>query len=150
MYECNIINIKDNEISLNFINQNILFYKKDIIEEGKLMNDNKLKKWADLLLDTGKRNNLINFKNTKYGTVEVVCPDIYTLFSKVEHSKTLEIYDSKISDEFDDDFDDLDEELEEEHLTKDDFIKKYSNKVKKCNQILIYNSSIEPSVVCRK
>ncbi len=150
MYECNIINIKDNEISLNFINQNILFYKKDIIEEGKLMNDNKLKKWADLLLDTGKRNNLINFKNTKYGTVEVVYPDIYTLFSKVEHSKTLEIYDSKISDEFDDDFDDQNEELEEEHLTKDDFIEKYSNKVKKCNQILIYNSSIEPSVSLQK
>ena len=57
LYECNIINVMDNGILLNFINQNILFYKKDIIEEGKLMNDNKLKKWADLLLDTGKRKN---------------------------------------------------------------------------------------------
>ena len=25
----------------------------------------KLDKWAELLLDTGKRNNLVNFKDTK-------------------------------------------------------------------------------------
>ena len=46
------------------------------------MNIDKLNKWADLLLDTGKRNNLINFKDTKGATVEVVSPDFYTLFSK--------------------------------------------------------------------
>ena len=32
----------------------------------------KLDKWADLLLDTGKRNNLINFKDAKASTVEVL------------------------------------------------------------------------------
>ena len=29
------------------------------------MNTKKLDKWAELLLDTGKRNNLINFKDRK-------------------------------------------------------------------------------------
>ena len=35
------------------------------------MDIKKLDKWADLLLDTGKRNNLINFKDTKASTMEV-------------------------------------------------------------------------------
>lgn len=36
------------------------------------MDTRKLDKWADLLLDTGKRNNLINFKDTRVSTVEVL------------------------------------------------------------------------------
>ena len=40
------------------------------------MDTKKLDKWADLLLDTGKRNNLINFKDTRASTVEV--PVSYT------------------------------------------------------------------------
>lgn len=36
------------------------------------MDTKKLDKWADLLLDTGKRNNLINFKDTRASTVEVL------------------------------------------------------------------------------
>ena len=39
------------------------------------MDTERLSKWADLLLDTGKRNNLINFKDSKQGTVEIVAPD---------------------------------------------------------------------------
>ena len=38
------------------------------------MDTKKLDKWADLLLDTGKRNNLINFKDTRTSTVEVLLP----------------------------------------------------------------------------
>ena len=34
------------------------------------MDTRKLDKWADLLLDTGKRNNLINFKDTRVSTVK--------------------------------------------------------------------------------
>ena len=44
----------------------------------------KLDKWADLLLDTGKRNNLINFKDTRVSTVEVLLPSSDALFAKVE------------------------------------------------------------------
>ena len=32
----------------------------------------KLDRWADKLLDTGKRNNLINFRDTKRSSAEVV------------------------------------------------------------------------------
>ena len=63
------------------------------------MDSDKLNKWADLLLDTGKRNNLINFKDSKSGTVEIVSPDFDTLFAKVEHAASLEVFDPKLSDE---------------------------------------------------
>ena len=66
------------------------------------MDIDKLNKWAELLLDTGKRNNLINFKDAKMGTVEIVSPDFDTLFSKAEHSATFEVYDPKLDDEEDD------------------------------------------------
>ena len=43
------------------------------------MKAEKLNKWAELLLDTGKRNNLIHFKDTKMGSVEILSPDFVTL-----------------------------------------------------------------------
>lgn len=36
------------------------------------MNNKKLSRWAELLLDTGKRNNLVNFHDTKLSTVEIL------------------------------------------------------------------------------
>lgn len=36
------------------------------------MDTKKLDKWTELLLDKGKRNNLINFKDTRTSTVEVL------------------------------------------------------------------------------
>ena len=48
------------------------------------MDIKKLDKWADLLLDTGKRNNLINFKDTKASTMEVLLPSYDLLFEKLE------------------------------------------------------------------
>ena len=39
------------------------------------MNNKKLERWAQQLLDTGKRNNMINFRTTKASTAEVVYPD---------------------------------------------------------------------------
>ena len=38
------------------------------------MENKKLERWAQQLLDTGKRNNMINFKTTKASTAEVVYP----------------------------------------------------------------------------
>ncbi len=60
------------------------------------MDTERLSKWADLLLDTGKRNNLINFKDSKQGTIEIVAPDFNILFEKAEHSAVFEVYDPRI------------------------------------------------------
>ena len=35
------------------------------------MDTRKLDSWADLLLDTGKRNQLIHFRDTRFSTVEI-------------------------------------------------------------------------------
>ena len=48
------------------------------------MNTKKLDKWADLLLDTGKRNNLINFKDRRSSTVEILVPSSDILFEKID------------------------------------------------------------------
>lgn len=50
------------------------------------MDTKKLDRWASLLLDTGKRNNLVNFKDTKASTVEIISPNPDELFTKVESS----------------------------------------------------------------
>lgn len=57
------------------------------------MDTKKLEKWANLLLDTGKRNNLINFKDTKASNVEAVLPTAEEIFEKVESSASFEVYD---------------------------------------------------------
>ena len=65
------------------------------------MDTKKLDKWADLLLDTGKRNNLINFKDTRASTVEVLLPSSDVLFEKVDGTVSFEVFDPKIVEEDD-------------------------------------------------
>ena len=65
------------------------------------MDTKKLDRWASLLLDTGKRNNLVNFKDTKASTVEIILPKPEELFDKVESSASFEVFDPKIADDED-------------------------------------------------
>lgn len=60
------------------------------------MDAKKLDKWADLLLDTGKRNNLINFKDLRVSTVEVLAPSSDVLFKILDSSTAVEVFDPKI------------------------------------------------------
>lgn len=109
--------------------------------QGKQMDTDRLSKWADLLLDTGKRNNLINFKDSKQGTVEIVAPDFNTLFEKAEHSAVFEVYDPKLdSDEDDDAYEDGGQQ---ERQSKQSYIEDYADKLKR-NQILAYNIADKP------
>ena len=119
------------------------------------MDIDKLNKWADLLLDTGKRNNLINFKDTKMGTAEVVSPNFDTLFSKAEHSTIFEVYDPKLDDEDDEEIDDLlhatkqleseqEESCSEKRISKEEYLELYERRLKKNTQILIYNAYVNP------
>lgn len=96
--------------------------------------EKKLDKWAELLLDTGKRNNLINFKDSKASSVEVLIPSAEELFEQIDNSVNFEVFDPKITD------DDLEEKLDKEHSfsekteTKKDkssYMDKYSGKLKK-------------------
>lgn len=109
---------------------------------GIYVDTKKLAKWAELLLDTGKRNNLINFKDTKTSTVEVLYPDASTLFEKVDGTTSLEVYDPKIVD------DEASTKLETEdgypESTKISYLDLYLSRIKKSNQVLIYSPNANP------
>lgn len=110
------------------------------------MNTDKLNKWADLLLDTGKRNNLINFKDTKTSTVEILSPDFATLFGRVLNSSSFEVYDPKLKDEEDDlgeGHDPYDPDIVAKNYSKEQYLALYAPKLKR-QQILIYNSGSKP------
>ena len=110
------------------------------------MDASKLNKWADLLLDTGKRNNLINFKDTKNSTVEVVCPDFDTLFLRAEHSAVFEVYDAFSEEE--EDMEELELETEDstsgKYISRKDYMDAYAKRIKKNNQVLLYNAYNNP------
>lgn len=105
------------------------------------MDKDKLSKWADLLLDTGKRNNLINFKDTKSSTVEIVMPNFNTVFSKAENGIVFEVYDPR----FEEDEEEVEEQSSfEKKLSKDEYVMLYGNRMKKNGQILAYNPFSNP------
>ena len=118
------------------------------------MDTKKLEKWANLLLDTGKRNNLINFKDTKASAVEIVLPSSEDLFEKVDSSTSFEVFNLKIVDDEDEDYRDtmsseceqgeLEAEKKPEKLNRKDYIETYSARIRKGNQILLYNSNVNP------
>ena len=102
------------------------------------MSVEKIQKWADLLLDTGKRNNLMNFRESREGTAEIVLPDIVSLFKKAQAGATMEAYDPKLEDdEMLFDFED-DEATNQPRISRTEYILGYKGKVRK-NQVLIYN-----------
>ena len=116
----------------------------------------KLDQWADLLLDTGKRNNLINFRDTKASTAEVLLPSPDVLFEKIDGSASFEVFDPKIVDDADDDSNvpSLAENsaLNEEDLSdkKSAYVAQYTDKLKRQNQILLYNAAVNPLTASRK
>lgn len=113
------------------------------------MDRKKLDRWADLLLDTGKRSNLINFRNTKASTAEVLLPVADVLFDKIDGTTIFEVFDPKITDEEDDaEYIDRSEQIQieipETSEEKDAFLAQYSPRIKRQNQILLYNSAANP------
>ncbi len=112
------------------------------------MDVKKLDKWADLLLDTGKRNNLINFKDAKASTAEILFPSSEELFDKIEKNSSFEVYDPKIVEEDDIEVPSSLEQQENEEskpkTRRSAYLSRYSGKITRANQILLYNSSEKP------
>lgn len=111
-----------------------------------MMDTSKLNKWAELLLDTGKRNNLINFKDSKTSTAEVIYPDFSTFFSNIEHASIFEVYDPKLENEeeyFDISDNDDTEQSDKKWISKNEYLFAYQRKLKR-HQILVYNINNKP------
>ena len=69
-------------------------------KEVRVMADyRKLERWAEKLLDTGKRNNLISFRDTKGGTAEVLSPDPESIFLKCSVGRVFEVFDPKLPED---------------------------------------------------
>lgn len=130
------------------------------------MNNKKLESWCSKLLDIGKRNNLINFKDTKSMTIDLVYPDIESIFEKIESSYEFEVYDPKMKE----DDEDLSDEASVSESEKDvdetegttesaensyfiarkKYIDTYSGKLKKKSQVLAFNMWSNPIAVIKK
>lgn len=111
------------------------------------MDNTKLDKWADLLLDTGKRNNLVNFKDAKAITAEIVSPDFSTLLSLIEHARSFEVYDPKLEFEADEAdyvnvYDDEGQSFGDK-ISKNQYVLTYGKNLKK-QQVLVYNANGKP------
>ena len=78
-----------------------------------MMDTKKIDKWAELLLDTGKRNNLINFKDTRVSTVEVLLPSSDALLGIIDGANSFEVFDPKI---IEDDIENRDESADSAQL----------------------------------
>lgn len=119
------------------------------------MDVSKLDKWAELLLDTGKRNNLINFKDSKSSSVEIVAPDFYTVFKKATSSSTFEVFDpikyeaEKLASLKEKNLkNEPSEKQPERNFANDDFSRryrfceKYASKISRGNKILLYTDGV--------
>ena len=93
------------------------------------MDTKKLEKWAELLLDTGKRNPLINFSDNKPLTVEVLLPDVNVLFDKIDGTTSFEVYDPKIAEDDDEEelFDSVSENVPNEPNAEQLELKEFSS-----------------------
>ena len=98
----------------------------------------KLDQLAEKLLDIGKRNNMIRFRDTKASTVEVLVPEAEELFEKVKTANTFEVFEPHHSME--------DEESKEEKTVadKEEYVNQYAAKMKKQNQLLLYHPAADP------
>ena len=121
------------------------------------MDVKKLDKWAEQLLDTGKRNNLINFKDTRTSTLEVLFPAANVLFEKIDGSASFEVFDPQIIEN--DDETEISEpkqlqieatETVDDSNEKTSFLAKYVEKIKRQNQILLYSAAANPLTVVKK
>lgn len=106
--------------------------------------------WAELLLDTGKRNSLINYRDTKSSTVEILAPSSEVFFEKVKGESSFEVVDVEREDEeaFDSrDSPDVKADIELEECDSDkqreELFAKYRSKIKQ-NQVLPYSAFSKP------
>ena len=73
--------------------------------------NHKFDYWKNSLLDLGKRNKLINFKETKRSTITINNPDMYSLWDRIVNNEekisfpsNFESFDLEDNDEIDSDF----------------------------------------------
>ena len=108
----------------------------------------KLDRWADKLLDTGKRNNLISFKDTKASTAEVLYPSSESVFAKCSVGHIFEVFDPKIPDMDSEDTDTVEEETSsakaDKKPSRDEYKSTYASRLRSEKYLLVYAQTPNP------
>ena len=114
------------------------------------MDRSKLEKWAELLLDTGKRNNLISFHDTKSSTVEILKPDAVTLFEKATAGSSFQVFEPVVEDlEQLTLLDDEDDAADVKKMDRETYLNTFGDKLRNSNQILVYGDKGFPRPALR-
>jgi len=90
--------------------------------------------WADKLLDTGNRNNLVNFKDRKGTTIEIISDEPSELFDSLAHGKEFSVFDPKKWFESHSD----EEQVFPKTMNKEEFCASYEPHLQK-KEVLLYN-----------
>ena len=110
----------------------------------------KLDRWAEKLLDTGKRNNLISFKDTKTSTAEILRPECERVFAKCSVGHVFEVFDPKLPDM---ESDEIEENTATENADrtsdKEDYKAKYASRSKNEKYLLAYAQTSNPITVVK-
>ena len=102
------------------------------MDENNKLNES-IEKWKNKLLDLGKSNNLINYKDTKSSSLQLLKPDFKNAFDKIISSIKTEIFD--LNDDF---FESDGDGNNSKSYDIETFMSKYNNQIKK-SQFVFYN-----------
>ena len=100
------------------------------------MENKKLEHWARALLDTGKRNNLVNFRETKSSSVEILIPSTEELFQRALAGAEFEVFENKSDGLI----------IPPDRET---YLDTYAEKLRKKKQILIYSAKGDPAAAIK-
>lgn len=124
---------------------------KQLVELSK-----RIDKWAEQLLDTGKLNNLVSFKDRKL-SIEILKPSAKEIFQEFssDNPKPFEIFNPPQIFDADNSNDDssvqntsLDSKRNKRIYNKNDFLNKFSNEINS-SQVLAYSTSGNPVAAAR-
>ena len=100
------------------------------------MENKKLEHWARALLDTGKRNNLVNFRETKSSSAEILIPSAEELFERALAGAEFEVFENVSAEQ-------------SPPLCREDFLQTYAEKLRKKKQILLYSAKGDPAAAVK-
>ena len=97
------------------------------------MGNTNLEKWAEQLLDTGKKNNLISFRDTLSSTAEILKPSAAELFEAIEGNAAFEVFDPKLRGSS--------SAEQKPIIDRTLFYEEYAPKIRKKSQLLVFSLS---------
>jgi len=109
--------------------------------------DKTYQKWCEKLLDIGKRNRLINYKESKLKTIDILSPSVNDVFEMLTSDKTIQFFDvdSYIKENVKEDIDD-DIKTSVPKLSKSQLLESVEDELNK-NQILAYKNGFTMSKI---